>query len=85
MVSFDCHTRDEERIEQDEEGRKKTAWTRTFVQGCIFKVGDDVRQDMLALQIIELFKRAFKHVDLDIFVFPYKVIATKPGVKITRL
>jgi len=43
---------------------------------CIFKVGDDLRQDILTLQILSLMDHLWKNNGLDLHLIPYKCAST---------
>lgn len=51
----------------------------TKIISCIFKVNDDLRQDILALQVIKLFQHIFEEKGLNLYVMPYKCISNRTG------
>lgn len=44
----------------------------------MFKIGDDLRQDQLVIQIINLMDQLLKKENLDLRLTPYKILATGP-------
>lgn len=40
----------------------------------LFQVGDDVRQDMLALQLMQIMKNVWAGLGIPVSVFPYRYV-----------
>lgn len=63
-------------LQQEHKPLSSALPTEINLQGCIFKVGDDSRQDVLALQLVHKLKSIWASAQLPIEVRPYGVIPT---------
>ncbi|PLW12578.1 hypothetical protein PCASD_16853 [Puccinia coronata f. sp. avenae] len=82
MATFKVHREKKVHLDDDgndvEESQDVTKAVDTW-QAAIFKVGDDCRQDVLALQLIAIHKTIYENMCVDLHLVPYRVTATAPG------
>lgn len=91
LVQFTCVPRDFEDLrtpaemaaaeQQEEEQRhshhpRGAAESAPLVKACIFKMGDDCRQDQISLQLIGLMQRILCSVGVPSYLYPYRVVTT---------
>jgi phosphatidylinositol 4-kinase len=80
MATFKVKAFDESNISTESLSKQEDGEPHIIDKSVIFKVGDDCRQDVLALQLISIFKEIYKAAHLDLYLYPYRVVATAPGV-----
>ena len=51
----------------------------------IIKGGDDLRQEIICMQLIIKFKEIFQEEDLQLYLRPYEIIVTSPNSGILGL
>jgi phosphatidylinositol 4-kinase B len=61
------------RLKQQSPYGKLRTWSLLHV---IIKSGDDLRQEQLAMQLISFFKQTFDSKKLDVWLYPYDILAT---------
>ncbi|KPI90704.1 putative phosphatidylinositol-kinase domain protein [Leptomonas seymouri] len=87
LVQFTCVKREHEDLRtpaelaeaRREEAQRVGADPRPptpVVKACIFKMGDDCRQDQISLQLIGLMQRILCSVGVPSYLYPYRVVTT---------
>ncbi|KAH9598744.1 Phosphoinositide 3-kinase [Trypanosoma melophagium] len=78
LVQFKCIPRknDDTTIITQERKEETVNEKEPIVKACIFKMGDDCRQDQIALQLIALFQRIFNAIQVPSYLYPYRVVTT---------